>query len=89
MEGLDEEEKEHAMENSLFCESLDALRDGWISRKNRGADEKLEDEEKFALMQWIDQHIRKEKRLKKYNILKIKAEKGHIKPWEVDDDDFT
>ncbi|CAD7942640.1 unnamed protein product [Amoebophrya sp. A120] len=88
METLKPSDKRRLMESKEVCQSLDDMRDDWLSKKKRGDDERLEDEEKFALLQWFDASMRKQRLLEKYNILSIVPRQGHLKPHTPDDDDF-
>lgn len=88
MVDLESKEKARLKKSAEVCESLDNFRDRWISQKQRQDDERLEDEEKFALLQWFDAAARAESRLKKYSILNIVPVQGHMKSDDLDEDDF-
>jgi len=64
------------------------MRDSWKSAKGRPDDDKLEEEERYAMVQYIDQFIREERRLHKYNILRIVTENGYLKPRESPEEEF-
>ncbi|CAE7783758.1 rsph1, partial [Symbiodinium sp. CCMP2456] len=58
------------------------LLEDWGSRKDREDSEKLDKEEAFAIKSFLEGNIRREKRLLKYNILKVAAHKGSLVPQE-------
>jgi len=72
---------ERAQTKKVF-QSMVEMRDSMVSFKGRPDTDKLEDEERFALIQYIDQFIRRERRLHKYNILKIWPKDGFLQPLE-------
>lgn len=61
---------------------LAALTDTWRSRKNREDTDRLDNEEQYAMMQYITQAIEDETRLLKYNILEVAPQQGWLKPKE-------
>jgi len=54
----------------------------WQSEKGRKYVERLDDEETFAMMQFIRTNMREEERLLKYNILRVEPQDGYLKPRE-------
>ncbi|CAE6915629.1 rsph1 [Symbiodinium sp. CCMP2592] len=58
------------------------LLEDWGSRKDREDSEKLDKEEAFAIKSFLEGNIRREKRLLKYNIMKVAAHKGSLVPQE-------
>jgi len=60
----------------------DLAQQNWKSRKKRHDVDRLDDEEAFALLTFVNAHIRDEERLAKYNILTVEPHEGYLKPRE-------
>eukprot|EP00397_Hematodinium_sp_SG-2012_P000055 GEMP01000055.1.p1 GENE.GEMP01000055.1~~GEMP01000055.1.p1 ORF type:complete len:3622 (-),score=620.69 GEMP01000055.1:1062-11450(-) len=89
MNSLHQDDYDQRKKNKACFESLIDVKNHLASQKDppRGDDEKLEDEEIYALIQYVDSCIRKERRLLKYNILKCWPLDGYIKPLEPPPED--
>jgi len=73
-----EEEEEFTFEKRSIFDLLTE----WKSVKGREENEVLDAEESFAIRSYIEGHIRREKRLTKYNIMQVGTYKGYLLPKE-------